>query len=87
VSISIVCNFTLLLLLLVTNSTKPEIYFGRFNHRYGFNPLDHATNMMIIDWLLLRPKSPFTHYIVDDIVSSPFCSAVRMYSDDYYYTL
>jgi len=46
VSISIVCNFTiLLLLLLVTNSTRPEIYFGRFN------PLDHATNMMIIDVL------------------------------------
>jgi len=30
------------------------------------------------------PKSHTTHYIVDYIVSSPFCSAVRMYSDDYY---
>jgi len=29
-------------------------------------------------------KSPSTHYIVDYIVSSLFCSAVRMYSDDYY---
>jgi len=51
VSISIVCNFTFLLLLLVTNSTWPEIYFGRFN------PLDHASNMIIIDvtkWAWLR---------------------------------
>jgi len=43
--ISIVCNFTHLLLILVTNSIRPEIYFVRFN------PLDHATNMMIIDAL------------------------------------
>jgi len=63
------------------NLYKEITFFG--STLVALNSFDSLKGIFVHKSNRLCPKSLTTHYIVDYMVSSPFCNAVRIYSDDY----